>query len=63
MLKISDSTISLNARGRIASMGYANLIVETALTLDDTEIVHYMISAKNLVEGSKKILENYAFNF
>ncbi len=63
LLKISDTTVSLNARGRFASIGYANLIVETALTLDDTEIVHYMISAKNLVEGSKKILENYVFNF
>lgn len=63
LLQVSGETIRLNARGKHASCGYANVIIETALALDDTEIVHYMITAKNLEEGSRKLLENYAFYF
>lgn len=63
LLQISGETISLNGRGRHASCGYANVIIEAALLLEDTEIVHYMITAKNLEEGSRKLLENYAYYF
>ncbi|MHA1123465.1 MAG: hypothetical protein ACTSPC_11780, partial [Candidatus Heimdallarchaeota archaeon] len=63
LLKISGETISLNGRGRHASCGYANVIIEAALLLEDTEIIHYMITAKNLEEGSRKLLENYAYYF
>jgi len=63
LLQVSGETISLNGRGRHASCGYANVIIEAALLLEDTEIVHYMITAKNLEEGSRKLLENYAYYF
>ena len=63
LLQISGEMIGLNARGKHASCGYANVIIESALMLDDTEIIHYMISSKSLVEGSRNLLENYAFYF
>ena len=63
LLQVSGETISLNGRGKHASCGYANVIIEAALLLEDTEIVHYMITAKNLEEGSRKLLENYAYYF
>ncbi|NHJ33269.1 MAG: hypothetical protein FK732_10420 [Asgard group archaeon] len=63
LLQVSGEAIGLNSRGKHASCGYANVIIETALLFEDTEIVHYMITAKNLVEGSRKLLENYAHYF
>lgn len=63
LLTISGNTYGLNTRGRNARIGYANVLVETALTLDDSEIVQYMITAKNLEEGAINLLKQYALWF
>ncbi|MBN1329608.1 MAG: hypothetical protein JXA54_09060 [Candidatus Heimdallarchaeota archaeon] len=63
LLQLSSDYINLNDRGRLVSCGYANIIIESALMLDDTEIIHYMVSAKSLTEGSRLVLENFAFHF
>ncbi|HUT82057.1 MAG TPA: hypothetical protein VMZ29_12725 [Candidatus Bathyarchaeia archaeon] len=63
LLQTSGEYYSLNDRGKLASCGYANIIIESALMLDDTEIIHYMVSAKSLTEGSRLIMENFAFHF
>ncbi|NHJ40284.1 MAG: hypothetical protein FK731_09655 [Asgard group archaeon] len=63
LLKISGNSYSLNIRGSNARIGYANIIVETALTLDDSEIVQYMIRAKSLEEGAINLLKQYALWF
>ncbi|NHJ86176.1 MAG: hypothetical protein FK734_11990 [Asgard group archaeon] len=63
LLTISGDSYSLNPKGEQASLGYANLLVEVALEQDDTELVHYMVAAKNLEEGTKEIMKQYALWF
>jgi hypothetical protein len=63
LLSWSKNSISLNNRGGNARVGYANVLVEAALTLDDSEIVHYMVAASNLEEGSKATLRQFALWF
>lgn len=63
LLQRSGDSYTLNDRGKLARIGYGNLIVEGALTLEDTEIVHYMVSAKNILEGSIKIIKQYSLWF
>lgn len=63
LLQKSGDTFTLNERGKLARIGYANILVETALSIEDTELVHYMISAKSLEEGSCEILKHYTLWF
>ncbi len=63
LLQKSGDSYSLNARGKLARIGYATVLVEAALSIEETELVHYMISAKSLEEGSRTILEHFAIWF
>ncbi|NHK31635.1 MAG: hypothetical protein FK730_09805 [Asgard group archaeon] len=63
LLTITGNSYILNTRGRNARIGYANVLVETALVQDDSEIVQYMITADNLEQGAINLLQQYALWF
>lgn len=63
LLQKSGESYSLNNRGKLARIGYATVLVEAALSIEETELVHYMITAKSLEEGSRTILEHFALWF
>ncbi len=63
LLQKSGDSFSLNTRGKLARIGYATVLVEAALSIEETELVHYMISAKSFEEGSRTILEHFAIWF
>ncbi len=62
LVKTRD-TFALNERGKIARIGYANVLVEAALSIEDTELVHYMVAAKTLEEGSIEIVKQFGLWF
>jgi len=62
LMKTRD-TFALNERGKIARIGYANVLVEAALSIEDTELVHYMVAAKTLEEGAKEIVKQFGLWF
>jgi hypothetical protein len=63
LLTITRNSISLNNRGSNARIGYATVLVEAALTQDDSEIVHYMVTADNIEKGAKETLRQFALWF
>jgi hypothetical protein len=63
LLTITENSYALNTRGRNARIGYANVLVETALVQDDSEIVQYMITADSLEQGAINLLQQYALWF
>jgi hypothetical protein len=63
LLTITGNSYILNTRGRNARIGYANVLVETALVQDDSEIVQYMITADSLEQGAINLLQQYALWF
>ncbi|MFW9923113.1 MAG: hypothetical protein ACFFDW_07460 [Candidatus Thorarchaeota archaeon] len=63
LLQKSGDSFSLNERGEIARIGYATVIVETALSIEDTEIAHYMVSAKSLQEGVTNTIKQFSLWF
>ena len=62
LVKTRD-TFALNERGKIARIGYANVLVEAALSIEDTELVHYMVAAKTLEEGATEIVKQFGLWF
>ena len=63
LLQKSGESYGLNIRGRQVRIGYSSLLVEASLSLEETELVHYMISAKSLEEGARTIMEHFALWF
>ncbi|MHA1212706.1 MAG: hypothetical protein ACTSSH_09615 [Candidatus Heimdallarchaeota archaeon] len=63
LLSISGKSYSLNEKGLRIRIGYATILVEAALTVDDSELVHYMVTAKKVEVGAKNILYQYSHWF
>jgi len=63
LLSKSRDSFALNERGKIARVGYANVLVEASLSIEDTELVHYMVAAKTLEDGAKEIVKQFGLWF
>ena len=59
LIQESNSRLILTNLGENILLGYANIIVESALLLKETELVHYMINANSIINGAKSIIYHY----
>jgi hypothetical protein len=63
LLKSDGQEFWLNSRGITVRNAYAIMLVEAALTFEETELVHYMIAAQDINNGARKILNQFALWF
>lgn len=63
LLHTSGSAYRLNTRGEAVMIGYANVLVEVAISFEELELVHHMISAKSIEAGARDIIANFAYWF